>query len=208
MSLLGLGIAAAGIYGLTMAWSEMSTESARKFLHMEEAQKGHVDVIEHFDKIVRMVDVKPIDGILPKDGYKECQDLMMCELMYVTDQDLKKFKNHYEKVRREQIKIMKKVKKDELKELEEDVKFFREPELPGKYKRYDRFNSYESVTKTIHRCERLYRETPWGKIAKHPAKIIETPDGRVKEMWMLKHNFQSYDKIYRKCNKYLGYNVY
>lgn len=208
MGLLGLGIAAAGLYGLAMAWTEMSTEAAKKALHRIEAQEGHVDVIKHFEKILAMVEVKPIDGVIPKDGYKECQDLLMLELMYVTEKDLQKFKKHYNKVRNQQIKNRGQRRKREMKELEKYVNWWLKQTENTDYKRYDRKNSYENEKDVILRCERLYKETPWRKIAKGPAKVIKTPNGKVKEMWMVRRHWKPYGEPYRKCCKVLGYDVY
>lgn len=212
MSLLGLGIAAAGIYGLAMAWTEMDTETAKRRLHRIEENEGHVDVVKHFKTIVGMLKIKPRDGVLPADGYKECQDLLMLELMYVTQNDLKRFEQHYKKVRKEQLKEAKEMKNEEYKEVERFVKERKAAAsrcgCHGKV-RFDRINSYENVEDTVKRCNKLYRETPWSKIAKGPAKVIKTPDGKSKEMWMVKELIYADDrKIYKKCNKLIGYNAY
>lgn len=207
MSLLGIGIAAAGLYGLSMAWTEMSAATARRRLHDLEAKNGHIDVIKYFGEILAMVEIKPVDGVLPKDGYKECQDLMMLELMYVTKRDLNKFKTHYNKVRKQQMKERKQYNKNKMKEAEEFIKKYYSKSSNG-YERYDRKNSYEKIEDTINRCNKLYQETPWRKIVKGPAKVINTPNGKTKEMWMVRKNWRGYAEPYRKCNKAIGYDVY
>ena len=203
MSLLGLGIAAAGLYGLSMAWTEMSAESARKRLHSIEIEEGHVDVIKHFDLILAMLDIKKYNGVLLEDGWKECQDLLMYELMNVTRKDLEKIKQQYHKVRKQQIKAQKERQKEYYKEANEFISNYSR----GKPTRFDRINSYERLEDTITRCNRLYQETPWKRLAKRPAKIIETPNGKVKEMWLIRR-FVHPNDAYRKCNKAIGYEVY
>lgn len=205
MSLLGLGIAAAGLYGLSMAWTEMSAESARKRLQRIENEEGHVDVVEHFDLILAMLDIKKYNGVIPEDGYKECQDLLMYELMNVTRRDLEKIKQQYIKVRKEQIKAEERRRKEYSKDAKE---FIRKYMIPGREtQRYDRINSYEELEDTIRRCNELYQNTPWKRLAKRPAKIIETPDGKVKEMWLIRR-FIHPRHAYKKCNKVIGHEVY
>lgn len=205
MSLLGIGIAAAGLYGLNMVWTEMSAESAKKKLHDIEIEEDHVDVVKHFDLIIAMLDIKTYNGILPEDGYKECQDLLMYELMNVTKKDLKRFEKHYKKIRKQQIKNHKEQLKEYHKEANDFIKRYIMPS--GKIRRFDRINSYESVRDTTERCNKLYNETPWKKLAKRPAKVIKTPDGKSKEMWQIKRIVHPND-AYRKCNKAIGHEVY
>lgn len=203
MVLFGLGVAAATIYGLSMAWTEMTTESARRKLHNIEIKEGHVDVVKHFDLIIAMLDIKKYNGVLPENGYKECQDLLMFELMNVTKKDLEKIKQQYNKVRKQQMKALKEKQKEYYKEANDFINRYGYDEPT----RFDRTNSYEDLEDTIERCNRLYHETPWKKLAKRPAKIIETPNGKVKEMWLIK-DFIHPNEAYRKCNKVIGYEVY
>lgn len=204
MSLFGLGIAAAGVYGLAMALSEMSTESARQQLHDIEIKEGHVDVIKHFDLIVAMLEIRTHNGVLLENGYKECQDLLMYELVNVTKKDLKKFEEHYKKVRRQQMREHKKELKEQKKEIN---KLIKENIMSSDIKRFDRINSFEDIDTTIERCNQLYNDTPWKRVAKRPAKVIETPDGKTKEMWFIKNTYDV-SRIYRKCNKSIDYTVY
>lgn len=209
--LFGLGVAAAGIYGLSMAWTEMNVALAKQRLHSIEIEEGHLDVIEHFELILGMLSVKPYDGVLPEDGYKECQDLLMLELMYVTDDDLKKFEEHYNKVRKAQIKER---EEKGIEEIEEEIDnllikcnsdgYEKRKESPG---RLDYTRGFEIIETTVTRCDRLYNETPWKRVVKGPAKVIKTSDGKSKEMWMLKYDYYGIKSIYKKCNEVLGYSV-
>ncbi len=204
MSLFGLGMAAAGIYGLAMAFSEMSAESARQRLHDIEIKEGHVDVIKHFDLIVAMVEVRPLNGILLEDGYKTCQDLLMYELINITKKDLKKFEQHYKKVRKQQIREH----KAELRAREKEInKLITNKIMSSETKRFDRINSFENINTTIKRCNQLYNDTPWKRLAKRPAKVIKTPDGKTKEMWFVKDTYDI-GRIYKECNKMIDYEVY
>lgn len=204
MSLFGLGIAAAGVYGLAMALSEMSTESARQQLHDIEIKEGHVDVIKHFDLIVAMLEIRTHNGVLLENGYKECQDLLMYELVNVTKKDLRKFEEHYKKIRRQQMREHKRELKEQKKEIN---KLIKENIMSSDIKRFDRINSFEDIGTTIERCNQLYNDTPWKRVAKRPAKVIETPDGKTKEMWFIKNTYDV-SRIYRKCNKSIDYTVY
>ena len=197
------GVLATTAYAAKTVVYDNKMRNNRHTIEKLEQDNSRINVIHEFENIIQMCDIKRKDGVLPKDGWKRCDDFILCNFTNNTEEDLYIFNKHYNEVRTRELNNKKADINNEYKITAEII---------NNYNKYLTDTSrwevrhWWGLTRQEHekRIEKLYNNTVWKELVTSKAKLIPDPINTAfyMEIWNIKHIPKNNASKYAKRNDF------
>lgn len=185
--LLG-GVFATTAYAAKVIRDDGRMRRNKESIHEIEKDGTRIDVVDNFEDIIAMCHIKRKDGVLPKEGWKTCDDFILVNFTNSIEEDLHIFNRHYYEVRQQELNKQREAISSEYGDTARIVKEYRRYLTDGS--RWE-VSHWWGLSRKEHedRIGKLYEDTIWNQLVTGQGKVIPDPvnPACLLEIWNIRH---------------------